>query len=495
MKKKNVLFVVAHDISNRWGCLGDPHAVTPNIDALAAEESLVFEKHYCQWPLCGPSRANLISGCRPMTTERYDNSEFWGPFRQKMGKDYHTLPQHFKENGYYSQCFWQVLHGFETDPESWSGPHWLPSHPENVPGIPEDAWEEMRYWANPESLDFIRDRIAALQEQGRKIKGEFRRFRGPGTEAGNCSDAAYVDGQATDRIVAAIEAYDRKEPFFFAVGYEMTHTPWCAPKEYWELYDRDRLTIPGAADQPPGTPDWVMGDKEPAQYYWQHSYDKVWHPDYEEEKEMLHGHYATISFYDAQVGRLVEALKKAGRYDDTIIVVTTDHGFTIGEHGYWGKHNMWEPSFHIPLLIHVPGYQPSRKSTSRLTEHVDVYPTLCDLCGLDKPDYLEGSSFAPLMGNPSKPWKKAVFAHRMPQYHDLKPDYKHGRTVRTDRYRYTFYEGENGAAVHEELFDYSSDPTETRNLALDPEYDGLRAELKELLDAGWQACRIEQSDS
>lgn len=491
-RKKNVLFILSHDISNRFGCMGDPHAVTPNVDRLAGDSSLCFKKHYCQWPLCGPSRANLFSGCRPMTTERYDNREFWGPFRKKMGASYHTMPQHFKENGYDSRGFYVVFHYNESDSQSWSKSQWFPALPDHCdPEIPVGCWEEQRQWVDPKSHELVLERIRNLKAQGRKIEGEFRRFRGPGTESPDVDDSAYCDGQATDEVIAAIKNHDGKKPFFFAVGYEMGHTPWCAPKKYWDLYDREKLTIPGAADQPPGTPDWVMGDKEPAQFYWQNSYDKVWHPSYEEEKEMLHGHYACISFYDAQIGRLVDALKEQDLYNDTIIVVTTDHGFTIGEHGYWGKHNMWEPSFHIPLIIHIPGYEPTQKNTVRLSEHVDIYPTLCDLCGLDKPDYLEGSSLVPLMENPSIPWKKAVFAHRMPLDHDLKPDYRHGRTVRTERYRYTLYEGVDGKAAHEELFDYERDPTETRNLVLDSEYNALRNEMKGLLDAGWTSCRMQ----
>ncbi|QHI70158.1 sulfatase [Tichowtungia aerotolerans] len=491
MKKKNVLFIISHDISNRFGCLGDAHAVTPSIDRLAEHNSLVFEKHYCHWPLCGPSRANLFSGCRPMTTERFSNAEFWETFHEKMGPDYATMPQHFKNNGYFTRSFWQVFHDTETDPESWSVPQWFPPMPKNCdPEIPPADWNDQRHWVAPESQKLIMERIATLKKEGKKLEGELRRFRGPGVECADVDDSAYPDGKTTDEAVRAIEEYDRAQPFFMAVGYEIGHTPWCAPKKYWDLYNREKLTIPGAADQPPGTPTWGMGDKEPAQYYWQHSYDQVWHPTYEQEKEMMHGHYACISFYDAQVGRLVDAIEKKGLRDDTIIVVTTDHGFTIGEHGYWGKHNMWEPSFHIPLVISVPGYGSEQKTTRQLTEHVDLYPTLCDLCYLDKPDYLEGDSLVPLMEVPSRAWKKAVFSHRMPQFHDLSPDYKHGRTVRTDRYRYTLYEGVDEETVYEELFDYDHDPGETTNLAQCSEHARIKMEMKQLLQDGWEACRV-----
>jgi arylsulfatase A-like enzyme len=310
-------------------------------------------------------------------------------------------------------------------------------------------------------------------------------------EAPDVPDNAYVEGQATEQAIGWLAQHDRRRPFFLGVGYEIGHLPFSAPKKYWDLYDRDRLSVPGAADQPPWSPDWVMGDKEPAQYYWQHSYDRVWHPTHDQQKELLHGHYAAMSYWDAQIGRLLAALDQAGLREQTIVVVTTDHGFSDGQHGYFGKHNMWEDALHVPLLINIPGYRPPQAATQCLTEHVDLYPTLCELCRLPLPDFLEGSSMVPVLENPQRPWKRAVFSWRRPMYHDLHQAYYQARGLRTDRYRFTIYEDAEGRTVYAELFDHAKDPHETFNLALDPAHSNLLPTLQQLLDNGWQACKPE----
>ena len=237
-----------------------------------------------------------------------------------------------------------------------------------------------------------------------------------------------------------------------------------------------------------GSPAWIMGDKEPAQYYWQHSYDRVWHPTYAQELELLHGHYAAMSYWDAQVGRLLNVLERKGLREDTIVVITTDHGFSDGQHGYWGKHNMWDVALHVPLILHVPGLTPSAATTRRLSEHVDLYPTLCDLCGLSTPDFVEGTSLMPLLEDPGRPWKEAVFAWRRPMYHDLHQAYHEARGMRTDRYRFTDYVDSEDQVLFTELFDHAADGHETVNLALDPGNRALVAELRSLLGHGWRAC-------
>ena len=222
-------------------------------------------------------------------------------------------------------------------------------------------------------------------------------------------------------------------------------------------------------DQPPGSPDWIRGDKEPAQYYWQHSYDKVWHPTFDQQKELVHGHYASMSYWDAQIGKLIQALERKGLRENTIIVITTDHGFTDGQHGYFGKHNMWEDSLHVPLIINVPGYEPLQPMSYALSEHVDLYATLCDLCHLPIPNFVEGISLKPILDNPKLELKEAAFSWRRPMYHDLNKGYHQARGIRTSRYRLNLFEDDNGEIIFTELFDYDRDPLETINLALDPQ--------------------------
>jgi arylsulfatase A-like enzyme len=485
----NVLFIISHDFGPRIGCFGDHQAITPNMDRLAVQNSLRFERHFAQWPLCGPSRANILTSCYPPTTRRYDNTSFFPEFRQRMGADFATLPEQFKNQGYTSVGIWHLLHGFEHDDASWDEPCWHPPLPteEELPFIPEDQRDSFYCWVTDQAFALVKERMERWQALGHTLD-EPRRYRGPAVECADIPDYAYVGGQATDKAVAWIEQYGGSQPFFLGVGYEIGHLPFCAPRKYWDLYDRNSLSIPGAADQPPGSPDWIMGDKEPAQYYWQHSYDKVWHPTYEQQKELLHGHYAAMSYWDAQIGRLIDALERKELRENTIIVVTTDHGFADGQHGYFGKHNMWEDSLHVPLIINVPGYEPSQSATRALSEHVDLYPTLCDLCGLPKPDFLEGTSLLPVLEKPQRPWKEAVFSWRRPMYHDLNKGYHEARGMRTQRYRLNVYEDKDGGTIFVELFDHERDPYETVNLALDPTNTHLVKALREKMDQGWPAC-------
>ena len=184
-----------------------------------------------------------------------------------MGADFATLPEHFRNQGYASTGIWHLLHGFERDPDSWDEPCWHPTLPtQYMPEfIPPDQHDQFYWWAAPDSFELVQERMSRWQAQGHGLD-EPRRYRGPAVEGPDVPDNAYVEGQATDQAIAWLAQHDRRRPFFLGVGYEIGHLPFCAPKKYWDLYDRDRLSVPGAADQPPWSPDWVMGDKEPAQY-------------------------------------------------------------------------------------------------------------------------------------------------------------------------------------------------------------------------------------
>jgi arylsulfatase A-like enzyme len=247
-----------------------------------------------------------------------------------------------------------------------------------------------------------------------------------------------------------------------------------------------------------GSPEWAEGDSEPVQYYTQTGYEESWHADENQSRELLHGHYAAISYIDALIGRILEALSTRGLYEDTLVVLTSDHGFHDGEHGYWGKHNLWDTSLAVPLVLRLPGGKPGGSgralSVPALTEHVDLYPTICDLCRLEKPPWLEGDSLLPLLRDPGSPWKRAVFAHRKHMWHDRLQVYHLAHTVRADRYRYTVYLDEKGEPLYRELFDYSEDPQETRNRAGLPEYGHVSAELAAAIDAGWSRLRPGERD-
>jgi arylsulfatase A-like enzyme len=458
-----------------------------------------FNNQFCQWPLCGPSRANIFTGCRPLTTERYNNQPFFPNFRKKRGTEFRSLPEHFRLNGYQSLGAGLVYHDVE-DPPSWSQPKWEPSIPQTVPKWAE-GWlppENVQRWQNPHSLELMRQRLERLQAEGYtpeqcKDPSVWRKAQGPAVEAIDADDEIYHDGKVTRKALEYLEQMDSEQPFFLATGFIAGHTPYMAPQKYWDLYDRQQLRLPENLEVPEGSPEWASGDSEPSQFYTQDGYEKPWRADREQSLELLHGHYATISYIDAQVGALLDALKRLEMHDNTVIVLVSDHGFHDGEHGYWGKHNLWDASLQVPLLLRIPGMSDQGIQINALTEHVDIYPTLCDLCDLPKPDFLEGTSTMPLIENPARPWKQAVFAHRKHMWHDRIQAYAIANTVRTQTRRLTVYLDERGSELYVELFNYAhdpcgQDPLETTNVANDQKYNAAMREMRSLLHAGWRAC-------
>lgn len=498
----NVLFLIMHDVGRRYGCYGNPRVISPNVDALASE-SLRFENHYCHWPLCGPSRANIFTGCRPLTTQRFDNRPFFPAFRERSREDFRSLPELFRLHGYRTFGTGLVFHDVDDEP-SWSDGFWRPSLPAE-----ERRWIRIAQEASPnpwldrDSSRLIEERLQRLREAGMgeedlKRPENLRRFRGPAVEAAEVADNAYFDGQAAEKAIDWIHGRGAPGPFFLAVGFTAGHLPFNCPGKYWDLYDRSALQLPEYRQPPLGSPEWVEGDSEPVQYYTQSGYDRPWHADEEQSRELLHGRYAVISYIDALVGEILEALRSSGLYDDTLVVLTSDHGFHDGEHGYWGKHNLWERSLTVPLLLRLPcggslpeggGRADGGSAVGALTEHVDLYPTLCELCGLEKPQWLEGQSLVPLIADPGREWKRAVFSHRRHMWHDRLQVYDIAHTVRTGRYRYTLYLDGRGKRLYRELFDYLEDPLETENRAGLPGCRETAAELQRMIQGGWREQR------
>ena len=351
-----------HDIGRRYGCFGNPQVVSPHIDLLA-DESIRFQNHFCQWPLCGPSRANIFSGCRPLTTERYDNQPFFPAFRKRRGADFRSLPELFRLHGYRTFGSGLVFHDVD-DPPSWSEGFSGPLSPaEQRPWLRAAQEASPNPWFNHDSFQIIEERLNRLRDLGLdedqlRRPENLRRFRGPAVEAGDTGDEAYFDRQAADKALAWIDSAGRGRangaPLFLAVGFSAGHLPFNCPRRYWDLYDRSTLKLPAYRQPPQGSPEWVEGDSEPVQYYTQTGYQQPWHADPAQSLELLHGHYAVISYIDALVGRILEALRSRGLYDNTLVVLTSDHGFHDGQHGYWGKHNLWDASLAVPLLLRLP---------------------------------------------------------------------------------------------------------------------------------------------
>ena len=509
---KNVLLVINHDVSRDWfGCYGAP-IHTPNIDSLA-DGGFTFGRHYCQYPLCGPSRASLFTGCRPDTTRLYNNTEFYSAFRERVGVGSATLPEHFRNRGYWTQAVNNVM-GVTAgktmddsrltahDVPSWSAPRWEIPHGDPPAWAPAGAKsvKGLQHYALPSSHAMIRRRAQVLRYQGKDPLKETKLWGGPAVEMADAPDDAYPTGKMTDQMVRFLEEFSRSEevPFFLTIGYDTGHYPWVAPRKYWDLYDPESLILPRTAIYPAGIPDYA-GRPEftqtgaftlPEKGYSQEPYEQSWQPTPEQLLELRHGYFACVSFFDAQVGRLVDNLERLGLRKSTIVAVTTDHGLSMGEHGHWHKMTNYEPDHGVPLVLSVPGHGGCGSRVEAFTEHVDLYPTLCDLCDLPIPDHLEGTSFVPLFDDPGQPWKKAAFG----QVERTLPDtgeQSMGYTMRTERYRFTRWENLDLSRKVEarELYDYERDPLETVNCVNDPDYAEALADHESMMDAGWRGAQ------
>jgi arylsulfatase A-like enzyme len=456
--KLNVLFLPVDDLKPALGCMGDPHAKTPNIDKWMARGT-VFNRAYCQQAVCSPSRSSLLTGRRPDTTKVYDLVTH---FRDHI-PDVVTLPQHFKDNGYAVRGIGKIYHGGYDDPKSWSA-----------------LWEGSKA-ANfgPEGQKVIAKLRADL-----KAKGEDpSRARGLPVEAPDVADDYLTDGYLANRggeLLRELKAGGK--PFFLAVGFAKPHLPFVAPKKYWDLYDPAKLPMPESNSPPKGAPPFAPQFGGELRAYV--DIPKSGPVPADTARRLVHGYYACVSYLDAQVGKLLDELDKQGLRDNTVIVLWGDHGWHLGDHGIWCKHTNYEKATRAALLMSKPGQKAAGQATDALVEFVDIYPTLAEVCGLPKPDGLEGHSFAQLLDDPARPWKPAAFSQYPRGGKDTGP--LMGYAVRTDRYRLVEWrDRKTGKPVAHELYDHKSDPDEDVNVADRPENMEVVEKLKGQLAAGW----------
>jgi uncharacterized sulfatase len=410
----NVVFIVADDLNVELGAYGSPIVRTPSIDRLAAR-GVRFDRAYSQFPVCNPSRASLLSGRRPETTGVLNNTT--DPRKRLAGVA--LLPEHFQKHGYKTIGLGKIAH--DTFPESVSWDVYVPSYGAKQP--------EPKGWG-----------IARAKE------------------------ADLPDARLAQRAARLIEETGSRS-FFLAVGFSRPHTPLVAPARYFDLYPADRIALPRQAPELLALIPRTALPRDPS---FRDLNDAA-------ARQARAAYFASISFLDAQVGVILDALDRQRLWDRTVVVFTSYHGFLLGEHGAWGKHGLFERIVRVPLIVAAPAAKAGAASP-RLVELVDVFPTLASLARLPLPEGLEGASFAPLLAQPDRPWKRAAFSS------DQRG--QPAASVRTERYRYTRW-----PRREQELYDYVSDREESRNLAGDPAQAGLVAEMKKLLDAGWQAAQ------
>jgi len=471
---KNVLFIAVDDLKPLLGCYGDKYAKTPVIDELANQGS-VFLASYCQQALSGPSRASLLTGMCPDRTEVWDLKTLI----RDVHPDVVTLPQYFKQNGYqvvgYGKIFDLRSVDKNKDEKSWS----LPFTPENQ-YINRNYETPFLYFYQDPRLRKIADQIAkdglARGESEIEIKKRISAKCQMSTECLDIPDDAYQDGSIKNGAVDFLERYDGKTPFFLAVGFKRPHLPFNAPKKYWDLYTREDLPLAPFRHRAKNTRSFVYHNSGELQIYsdipdlYQFSdIDNTVLPE-NKQRELIHGYYACISYIDKQIGDIINVLKEKKLDKNTIIILWGDHGWHLGDHGLWCKHSNFEQATKAPMII----VDPLGKTGNRVdvpVEFLDIYPTLCDLAGLKKPNGLDGKSLAKIIME--KVDSTNLYNYAVSQYPRGKIM---GYSLRSKRYRYTVWvewinrKIDANKIVYEELYDYEKDPHETINVIDSNEY-------------------------
>jgi iduronate 2-sulfatase len=446
--RPNVLFIAADDLRTDLGSYGHREAKTPHLDALA-RRGMVFERAYCQQAVCNPSRASMLTGRRPDTIKVWDLQRH---FRETL-PDIVTLPQHFKQHGYTTVGIGKLFH-------NQSGPR-----------QPKFPFEDPPSWSRP-SIHAVgahwQDWVVPGDPSGPKAKGG-------AMQCLDVPDNAYFDGKIADEACAALREFGRTGGnFFLGVGFWKPHLPFNAPKKYWDLYDRAQLAPPTPEQMPAGAP--AVAHHRSAELRNYDGIPKQGPLSRELIAELRHGYLAGISFLDAQVGRVLAELRRAGLEDNTIVVFWSDHGFHLGEHDLWGKTSNYELDARVPLIVAAPGVRGNAR-TAALVELIDVYPTLAELARLPAPAGVDGRSFAANLRDPARRGRDfAVTQHPQP-FHGQKSTHM-GYTLRTARHRYVEWRDlATGAVAARELYDLVAEPTERTNRIDDPALRTVAADL------------------
>jgi len=447
--KYNVLFIISDDLRPELGCYGNSMIKTPNVDALAARGTR-FDHAYAQFPLCNPSRSSLLNGRYPTQTGVLDNNTY---FRAKH-PDFVTLPQYFKNNGYAALRTGKIFHGGIDDQVSWTeggepvDPNIINRPPSPVAtgqGARETGDEEAAPQPNRPARASASDRIVVLDGDGE----------------------SFGDYKIADRAIDFLDRYKDK-PFFLAVGFNKPHSPPTAPKKFFDLYDVHKIPLPVDFNThpiaPAGFPDISIPHRNADLFIGRDSSP-------EQAREMIRAYWASTSFMDAQVGRVIAELDRLKLRDNTIIVFWGDHGYHLGEKGKWSKaYSLWDVGLRVPLIIDLPGAKP--QVSERVVQLLDFYRTLADLCGLPTPPpEIQGRSLAPLLRNPKAVWGR-------PAYSVVQFQGKFGESVRTERWHYVEWDSGQAGSM---LLDSLADPRELKNLASDQSRAATVQQMKELL--------------
>jgi len=441
----NFLVIAVDDLRPELGAYGARHMVTPHIDRLA-ERGVVFERAYAQVALCGPSRNSIFSGARPDTTRVYRNSSH---FRDAL-PDIRSLPELFKQNGYQTRGLGKILHNNQDDARSWTEPFFF---------ITEKQYAS-------EELRERKVGIDGIHASNREL---------PLWEAADVPDEAYRDGVIREEAVRTMRRFaEGDKPFFLMAGFHKPHTPFVAPRKYWDLYDRASLPLASNPWAPRGAPPFALTN-------WRYVRSFRDMPEEGPLGEPLarvvrHAYFAAVSYIDEQVGALIAELERLGLAENTVVVLLSDHGYQLGDHGMWSKHTNYETSTRVPLIVSDPRRRASAGRSRARVELIDLYPTLAEAAGLAIPEHVEGESLMPLLEDPG-----ALDGEDTAAYSQFIRGGKKGVSVRTERYRYVEWRDlATGEVAARELYDHRNDPEENENVAGGSETTELEARLAEV---------------
>jgi arylsulfatase A-like enzyme len=454
-ERPNVVLIVSDDLTACLGCYGNDACRTPNLDRLAAE-GVVFDRAYCQFPLCGPSRASFMSGLYPNTTKMVGNSKALGSYRTTNPAlaEHPSIGEFLRHNGYVSLRVSKIYHmGIPGGIEA------------GEPGGDDPAsWDRSFDMMAPETAS--PGKLELLTPNRLHYGSNFARVVVPNERV-----ATQTDHLAASQAIALLESRARgrtdsgflrpRQPFFLAVGFVRPHVPLIAPERLFEQY-------PEGESRLPHVPEGDLDDVPPPAAAMENS--RRYGMNQQQQKQSLAAYYASVSFMDEQVGRLLDALDRLDLRSNTIVVFTSDHGYNLGEHHCWQKLSLFEESARVPLIVAAPGFEASAgRHSSALVELVDLYPTIAELAGLANraPKNLHGTSLRGALQDPAQPGER-VAAYTI--------THQQGESIRTDRWRYNRW-GDSG----EELYDHEADPAEFTNLAGRPQHEAVLGEMRGLL--------------
>jgi arylsulfatase A-like enzyme len=452
----NVLFIAVDDLRPELGCYGKEYMHTPNIDLLASK-GVLFENAFCMVPTCGASRASVMSSRRPAPT-RFRNYLTW---LSKEVPDATPLHTHFKNNGYKTISIGKIFHHAKDHVEGWT----------EKPVRSKSA----QYFNDAERMNSIANYKA-------KYPNSKKGTRGPATESADVDETLYGDGESATAAIQKLEQFSKNpaEPFFLAVGFYKPHLQFTAPKKYWDLYDREAIEVAPNKGKPTDVPKTALHTSGELRTY--SDIPPTGPINDAKARELIHGYRACVSFMDAQVGRILKKLEESGLSQNTIVVLWSDHGWQLGEHGLWNKHSCFETSMWTPLIISVPGSKDvkSGQRAAGLVELIDLYPTICELANIEPSTGLDGESLVPMLKDPFIEGKQFAIGR-----------YQAGDTIRSKTFRYTEFRGKRGnnrprglgKVTGKMLFNHSSDPNEDENVVRKEKFSDIVNQMSAQLNA------------